>query len=71
MTGGARHFVAFCSNADTHRSDFVTAAGSFEEAALLFAERWSGAEGECRVMVIDRESGERHGFTLHLGGGEI
>ena len=64
---GARSFSAHCSNGGHHRSDFVTEAASFEEAALLFVERWTGPESECRVIVIDRESGERHGFSLHLG----
>ncbi|MEO8927106.1 MAG: DUF5961 family protein [Caulobacteraceae bacterium] len=63
-----RSFAAYCANQGEHRSDFVTQAGSFEEAAIAFAERWTGSQGECRVMVIDRESGERHGFNLHLGG---
>lgn len=63
-----RSFTAHCSNAGTHRSDFVTRAASFEEAAMAFAERWAGPESECRVIVTDRESGERHGFRLHLGG---
>ena len=64
---GARSFSAHCSNDGHHRSDFVTEAASFEEAALLFVERWTGPESECRVIAIDRESGERRGFSLHLG----
>ena len=68
--GKTRSFSAHCSNAGTHRSDFVTEASSFEEAAMAFAERWAGPESECRVIVIDRDTGERHGFRLHLGAGE-
>jgi len=63
----ARSFSAHCSNEGEHRSDFVTEAASFEEAAMAFVERWPGPEGECRVIVTDRETGERHGFSLHLG----
>jgi len=66
-----RHFSAHCSNAGTHRSDFVTEASSFEEAAMAFAERWAGPESECRVIVIDLESGERRGLRLHLGGAGV
>ncbi|MGI8841112.1 MAG: DUF5961 family protein [Caulobacteraceae bacterium] len=65
----ARSFSAHCSNAGEHRSDFVTDAASFEEAAMALVERWAGPEGECRVIVTDRQTGERHGFSLHLGGG--
>lgn len=65
--GETRSFSAHCSNAGEHRSDFVTRAASFEEAAMAFAERWAGPESECRVIVIDLENGERHGFSLHVG----
>ena len=71
MRKATRSFSAHCSNAGEHRSDFVTRAVSFEEAAMNFAERWAGPQSECRVIVIDIESGERHGFSLHLGGGSV
>ncbi|MEO8813370.1 MAG: DUF5961 family protein [Caulobacteraceae bacterium] len=62
----ARRFAAWCGNAESHRSDFVTEAASFEDAALLFAGRWLGDGAQCRIVVIDQETGERHCFTLDL-----
>ncbi len=61
-----RSFSAYCSNQNEHRSDFVTEAASFEEAAMAFVERWPGPDCECRVIVFDRHTGERHGFSVHL-----
>jgi len=64
-----RRFSAHCSNDDTVVSNFVTTADSFEEAALRFAERWSGAEEMCRVIVVDTDTGEQHCFTIEVGQG--
>ncbi len=63
-----RHFIAHCSTEGEHPAPYVTAASSFEEAALLFVERWHGPHDELRVMVFDRESGEQACFTIDLGG---
>ena len=68
-TRAGRRFSAHCSNAGAAAGEFLTEASSFEEAALLFAERWSGEEEACRVMVADLESGERHCFTIDIDRG--
>ncbi|HEY5071804.1 MAG TPA: DUF5961 family protein [Caulobacteraceae bacterium] len=62
----SRLFSAHCSNEGSHRSDFVTAADSFEEAAVLFAERWPEIGEACRIIVVDAESGEQHCFNVDL-----
>jgi len=62
-----RRFSAHCSNEGAHRSDFITPAHSFEEAALLFAERWREDSDACRVIVTDAESGEQHCFSIAMG----
>jgi hypothetical protein len=65
-TLAGRHFSVHCSNAGASGGEFRTEAASFEEAALWFAERWSGEEDACRVIVADIESGERHCFTIEM-----
>jgi hypothetical protein len=74
MTAAAdrlRRFSAHCSNERAVASGFVTAAQSFEEAALLFAERWAGEEEACRVIVVDTESGEQHCFSIDIDQGHV
>lgn len=66
-----RRFSAHCSNEGAVASGFVTSAQSFEDAALLFAERWSGEEESCRVIVVDTESGEQHCFRVEIDQGEV
>jgi hypothetical protein len=62
-----RAFSTHCANAGAHRSDFRTQAQSFEDAALRFVERWSGEDEECRIVVIDEDSGERRCLAIHMG----
>jgi hypothetical protein len=62
-----RAFTAHCANAGAHRAEFRTQANSFEEAALDFVERWSGEDEECRIVVIDQDTGERRCLAIHMG----
>ena len=62
-----RAFSAHCANAGEHRSDFSTLAETFEEAAMLFVERWAGEGEACKIVVVESEGGERHCFTVQLG----
>ena len=57
--------------ADDGRAHAVPEAGSFAEAALLFSEVWRPAEAadELRVVVVDRETGERQCYCVDLGAG--
>jgi hypothetical protein len=66
----SRAFAAHCANDGHHRSDFVTEADSFEAAAIAFAERWTGPDEACKILVCELETGEERCFTLDLGAPE-
>lgn len=67
----ARRFVAHAPQGHAH---LIADAGSFVEAAVLYAERWhpTTAQGEplVAVTVIDASNGEQHCFAIDLDTGE-
>lgn len=66
MTESIRRFHAQALHAEAHAH--AIDAGSFEEAAVAYVERWAPADDECRVSVQDVATGERHCFALGLDG---
>jgi len=51
----------------------VAGAAGFEEAAVLYAEKWApdvDADGGLSVIVLDPETGERQCFRLDLETGD-
>ncbi|MHB8528347.1 MAG: DUF5961 family protein [Caulobacteraceae bacterium] len=61
-----RVFAVLCAAGGAARSEILIEAESFEAAALAFSERWFGLEGECRVIVVDRATGERLCFAIAM-----
>lgn len=58
---------------DDARHGHVVEAGSFEEAAVAFVERWSPAadqEGDVALIVRDRDDGRELCLRLDLDSGE-
>ena len=49
----------------------IPGAESLQDAALRFAEHWSGAEGEVRILAFDGDTGESRCFHIDLGQGEV
>lgn len=42
-------------------------ASGFEDAALRWVEQWPADAAELSLIVEDRQSGERHCFTVDIG----
>jgi hypothetical protein len=73
QTDAARRFYAYLRDDGRESCHVVPDAGTFQDAALLYLERWAPAEpggAELSVVVIDPSTGERRCFTFDLGTGE-
>ena len=66
-----RFYVHARDEARSH-AHFVAGAESLQDAALRFAEHWSGAtfEGEVRLIAFDGDTGEERCFCIDLDAGE-
>jgi hypothetical protein len=67
----ARGYAAHIRDRGAHTRLTITGAGSFIEAALLFAER-ADIEGDyASIEVLDCETGLARCFFIDLGNGDI
>ena len=73
MVEAAMHrYYAHAREEERGRAHPVPGAVSLQDAALRFAEHWTGADGggEVRVIARDGDTGEERCFCIDLGGGE-
>ena len=70
-TNGSRRFYAHARDEGRHHDHLVPDAADAQDAALIFAEHWAGAEDshEVHVIVRDGATGERQCFTIDLDAG--
>ncbi len=66
-----RFYVHARDEARSH-AHFVAGAESLQDAALRFAEHWSGPapDGEVRLIAFDGDTGEERCFCIDLDAGE-
>jgi hypothetical protein len=66
-------FAAYAAHDGPRHCHAAPHAASFEEAALEFTEVWhppADAQGDVRVIVVDRDTGREQCFTVDLGSGD-
>ena len=69
--GPTRRFYAHPRDDARSHAHLVPGAESLQDAALRFAEHWSGPEdGEVRIIAFDGDTGEARCFCINLGAGE-
>jgi hypothetical protein len=62
-------FTVYAAQEGRHLSHIVEGE-SFEDAALTFTQMWGPAandDGEVRIRVVDRDSGDQQCFIVDLG----
>jgi hypothetical protein len=72
-TRASHRFYAHPREDARSHAHLIPGAESLQDAALRFAEHWSGAapDGEVRVIAFDGETGEARCFCIDLGAGEV
>ena len=72
VDGDAGRFYAHARDEGRHRDHYIPGATCAQEAALIFAEHWTGADLSHPVAVVVRDavSGEQQCFTIDLDAGE-
>ena len=66
----AQRFYVHARDEARSHAHFVAGAESLQDAALRFAEHWSGPEGEIRLIAFDGDTGEERCFCIDLDAGE-
>ena len=71
-TSPSHRFYAHPRDDARSHAHLVPGAESLQDAAIRFAEHWSGAalDGEVRIVAFDGDTGEERCFCIDLGAGE-
>lgn len=74
QSAAARRFYAYLRDEARDSCHVVPDADTFEDAAMLYVERWApaaaAASADLSVVVIEPATGERRCFTLDMATGD-